>query len=146
MDTDALETREDRNVVKRRGENIFGVVSAVVLGVLVNMLPGWNIPSVTPAVSAVIPAVTISLVVQGASNLSLAFYSPRYLHHALHAVMAGFSLNAIRVIYDVFPFDFSGVPAVPLDTILRVGLIVGMVASGVSVVVNGIRFLFARKR
>ncbi len=146
MDTDALETQDDRNVVNRRGDNIFGVVSAVVLGVLVNMVPGWDVGFLTPAVSAVIPAVTISLVVQGASNLSLAFYSPRYLHHALHAVMAGFSLNAARVIYEVYPFDFSGVAAVPLDTIVRVGLIVGMVASGISLVVNGIRFLFARKR
>ncbi|MFP4484359.1 MAG: hypothetical protein ACLFO1_05850, partial [Spirochaetaceae bacterium] len=144
MDTDVLETNEDRHIVKRRGENVFGAISAVVLGVLVNMVPGWDIGFLTPAVSAVIPAVTISLVVQGASNLSLAFYSPRYLHHALHAVMAGFSLNAARVIYEVYPFDFSAIPAVPVDTIVTATLIVGMVASGISIVVNGIRFLFAR--
>lgn len=142
MQHDSGESR----LVQKRGENITNVVMATVFAVVVNMLPDWNIGFLTPALAAVLPAVTLSLVVDGASHLSLAFYSPRYLHHALHALMAGFSFNAARVVYNVFPFDFSGVPALPLDLLAKIALIVGMVGSGISLVVNGIRFLFARKR
>jgi hypothetical protein len=136
----------ERQIVEKRGESITAVVTSTIFAVVVNMLPGWNIGFLTPALTAVLPAVTLSLVVDGASHLSLAFYSPRYLHHALHALMAGFSFNAARVVYTVYPFDFSGVPALPLDLLAKIALIVGMVGSGISLIVNGIRFLFARKR
>lgn len=140
-------SRQDEDlVVRRRGENVTSVVFSVVAALLVQMLPNWNIGFVTSELPVVLTAVTLSLVIDAGSHLTLAFHSPRYLHHALHALMAGFSLNAARVVYEVFPFDFSAIEALPVAGIVRGGLIFAMAVSGISLVVNGLRFLFARKR
>jgi hypothetical protein len=73
--------------------------------------------------------------VQIAGNAILVFFHPRFLHHLGQAVFGVVSLFSIIVVAAVFPLDFAYVAAV-LNTLVRVALIVGAVATGISVVVS----------
>jgi len=82
-------SRQDEDlVVRRRGENVSSVVFSVVAAVLVHMLPNWNVSFLTPELPVVLTAITLSLVIDAGSHLTLAFHSPRYLHHALRFLFA----------------------------------------------------------
>ena len=115
---------------------IFAVIFDIAFLVVVNKVPDWNILFITDSFADILWAVNTSLAVSLAGNLILIFFHPRFLHHLFNAVFAAFGILATSVILSVFPFDFSQVAGEWLNTVVRIALIIGIVGSVISVVVN----------
>ena len=128
--------RSSRTPRRRMSDYIFAVIFNIAFLVVVNKVPDWNILFITDSFADILWAVNTSLAVSLAGNLILIFFHPRFLHHLLNAVFAGFGILAASVILSVFPFDFSQVTGEWLTIIVRIALIVGIVGSAISVVVN----------
>ena len=115
---------------------IFAVIFNIAFLIVVNKVPDWNILFITDSFADILWAVNTSLAVSLAGNLILIFFHPPFLHHLLNTVFAGFGILATSVILSVFPFDFSQVTGEWLTIVVRIALIVGIVGSAISVVVN----------
>jgi hypothetical protein len=118
---------------------IFAVIFNIAFLIVVNKIPDWNILFITDSYADILWAVNTSLAVSLAGNLILIFFHPRFLHHLLNAVFSVFAILATSVILSVFPFDFSQLTCEWLTIIVRIALIVGIVGSAISVVVNVVK-------
>ena len=128
--------RSSRTPRRRMSDYIFAVIFNIAFLVVVNKVPDWNILFITDSFADILWAVNTSLAVSLAGNLILIFFHPRFLHHLFNAVFAAFGILATSVILSVFPFDFSQVAGEWLNTVVRIALIIGIVGSVISVVVN----------
>ena len=128
--------RSSRTPRRRMSDYIFAVIFDIAFLVVVNKVPDWNILFITDSFADILWAVNTSLAVSLAGNLILIFFHPRFLHHLFNAVFAAFGILATSVILSVFPFDFSQVAGEWLNTVVRIALIIGIVGSVISVVVN----------
>ena len=128
--------RSSRTTRRRMSDYIFAVIFNIAFLIVVNKVPDWNILFITDSFADILWAVNTSLAVSLAGNLILIFFHPRFLHHLLNAVFAVFGILAASVMLSVFPFDFSQVTGEWLTIIVRIALIVGIVGSAISVVVN----------
>ena len=139
------EERRGRSSMPRRrmSDYIFSVIFNIAFLVVVNKVPDWNIQFITDSFPDILWAVNTSLAVSLAGNLILIFFHPRFLHHLLNAVFAVFGILATSVILSVFPFDFSQVVSEWLNIVVRIALIVGIVGSAISVVVNIVKAIGA---
>ena len=124
---------------RRMTDYIFAVIFNIAFLVVVNKVPDWNIQVFTDKFTDILWAVNTSIGVSIAGNLILIFFHPRFLHHLLNAVFSAFGILAISVILSVFPFDFSELVGEWLNILIRIALIVGIVGSAISVVVNIIK-------
>lgn len=122
---------KDRSV----GTYIAGVVANAIVLFLVNKVPDWNLPFITDGYPAVLWAMNLSILVQIGGNALLIFVHPRFLHYLAQTVFNVVSLLAIIVLVAVFPLDFSFLAGV-INTIARIALIIGAVATGISAIVN----------
>jgi len=125
---------KDRSV----GAYIAGVVANAIVLFLVNKVPDWNLPFITNGYTAVLWALNLSILVQIGGNALLIFVHPRFLHYLAQTVFNVFSLLAIVVVVAVFPLDFSFITGV-INPIVRIALIVGAVATGITAIVNLLR-------
>jgi hypothetical protein len=128
---------------RRMTDYIFAVIFDIAFLVVVNKVPDWSIPFITASFPDILWAVNTSVAVSLAGNLILIFFHPRFLHHLLNAVFAIFGILAVSVILSVFPFDFSQVVGDWLNILVRIALIVGIVGSAISVVVNIVKAIGA---
>jgi hypothetical protein len=131
--------RSDRSYMmprRRMTEYIFAVIFNIAFLVVVNKVPDWNIQVFTDTFPDILWAVNTSIGVSIAGNLILIFFHSRFLHHLLNAVFSAFGILAVSVILSVFPFDFSELVGEWLNILIRIALIVGIVGSAISVVVN----------
>jgi len=135
--------RSSRTPRRRMSDYIFAVIFNIAFLVVVNKVPDWNILFITDSFTDILWAVNTSLAVSLAGNLILIFFHPRFLHHLLNAVFAVFGILAASVMLSVFPFDFSQVTGEWLNIVVRIALIVGIVGSAISVVVNIVKAIGA---
>jgi hypothetical protein len=124
---------------RRMSDYIFAVIFNIAFLVVVNKVPGWNIAFITDPFPDILWALNTSLGVSIAGNLILIFFHPRFLHHLLNAVFAGFAILAASVMLSVFPFEFSDLVGEWLNTLVRVVLIIGIVGSAIAVVAHLIK-------
>ena len=127
------ERRDDKD--RSAGTYIAGVAANAIVLFLVNQAADWNLPFLTDGYTAVLWALNLSILVQIAGNAILIFIHPRFLHYLAQAAFNVVSVLAIIILAAVFPFDFSFIAGV-INTITRIALIVGAVATGISAVVN----------
>jgi hypothetical protein len=139
------ESRNRSSMMPRRRitDYIFTAVFDIAFLVIVNKIPDWNIAFITDSFPDILWAVNTSLSVSLAGNLILIVFHPRFLHHLFNAVFSVFGILATSVILSVFPFDFSHVVGQWLNTVVRIALIVGIVGSAISVVVNMVKAIGA---
>jgi hypothetical protein len=128
---------------KRISDYIAAVVFDIVVLVVVNKVPDWNIPFVTEAYPDILWAVNTSLAVSIAGNLVLIFFHPRFLHHLLNAVFSGFGILVSAVLVSVFPFDFTNLAGEWLTILIRIVLIVGIVGGAIGAVVHIVKAVAA---
>jgi hypothetical protein len=120
------------------------VFNAVILVVL-HKLPECNLRVLTADYPRILWAVDLSLGVQIAGSFLLIFFHPLYLHYLFNAAFNAVGAVAVWVVYSVFPFRLTEVlPAVSwLESLFKVLLLIGFVASLVSGVLNLYRFIRA---
>ena len=142
---------DEKGSSARRGEKppnrisnyIPSVICNIVLIIVVNKIPDWNIVFITESYPDILRAVNMTLIVHLVGNFILIFIHPLFTHHLANAVFSVFSLIAAWVIFSVFPFGFSEIVGSWLNTVIRVCLIIGIVGSAVSVVVHLVKALIA---
>jgi hypothetical protein len=122
-----------------------GIFDGILLWVL-RQLPRWNVPVITDAYPGILWAVTLSLTVQIAFYVVLVLFHPLWLHYLAQVVFAVFSVVALGVVIEVFPFDFAALVDPWLNVAFRIFLIIILVGTVVSGVVNLVRFLRALAR
>jgi hypothetical protein len=128
---------------RRMSDYIFSVIFDIAFLVVVNKVPDWNIAFITGSFPDILWALNTSLAVSLAGNLILIFFHPRFLHHLFNAVFAVFAILALSVILSVFPFEFADLVGDWLNIVVRIALIVGIVGSAISVIVNIVKALGA---
>lgn len=121
--------------VTRFGYLLAAGANGVLLWVAHRLLD-WGWPGfLTEDFELVLGLVTASLVASIVVNLALVVRNGRRLKVVTDLVTAGFALVVGLRMLEVFPFDFAG-----YDTdwawLVRVGLILGIAAAGIALVVN----------
>ena len=113
------------------------VGSIVVTAVLlygVGHLVEWQIGWITPAWSDVVWALNLSLEVSLAANALFFLYDHDWFRYPVLAVCSLFALQAVYVLYAVFPFDFG----FAWNDIARLALLALVLAIGIGVIVTAV--------
>ena len=135
--------RREKKPPNRISNYIPSVIFNIILLIVLNKIPDWNIVFITESYPDILRAVNTSLIVHIVGNFILIFIHPLVIHHLANAVFSIFSLIAAWVILSVFPFDFSEIVGNWLNTVIRVCLIIGVVGSAISTVVHVIKAVIA---
>lgn len=118
------------------------VVNAILL-IAVNSDALWDwLTFVTPDIDRVLPIIQLSLVATIVVNIAYVAYDAPWFHSATQLVVLGINLRATVRLLRVFPFDFTGY-AIPLETIVRVVLIIALVGMAIALVVEVVRLVGA---
>lgn len=121
------------------GSYFGGAVVNVVLLVLVNVWPGWEVvPFLTDRMTLVLGLVNASLVVGIVVNLVRTAWHPPRLKALGDLAIGGVGTAALVRIWQVFPFDLQGSA---WETVVRVLLVLGLVGSGISMLVALVRLV-----
>ncbi|MGO4597502.1 hypothetical protein [Terrabacter sp. 2RAF25] len=121
------------------GSYFGGAVVNVVLLVLVNRWPGWEVvPFLTDRMPLVLGLVNASLVVGIVVNLVLTVWHPPRLKALGDLAIGAVGTAAMVRIWQVFPFDLQGSA---WETVVRVLLVVGLVGTGMSILVALVRLV-----
>ncbi len=118
------------------GTYIGGVVAGGILLFVINKLPQWHVPFITAAYADILWALNLSLLVQLTGNFMLLFYHPLFLHHIVQVVFNIFSIIALYFLITVFPFSLDELVGDWLHILIRIFLIIGMVATIISIIVH----------
>ena len=121
------------------GSYVGGAVVNVVLLVLVNAWPGWEaVPFLTDRTPLVLGLVNASLVTGIVVNLVLAVWHPPRLKALGDLAVGAVGIAAMVRIWQVFPFDVAGTA---WETVARVLLVVGLIGSGIAMLVALVRLV-----
>jgi hypothetical protein len=122
-----------------------GAIFGDVIGLaIVNTVPLWlhlTNGVVKESWVNILWAANLSFAVQIAGNLILAVYRPARLYAFIQAIFAAVGLVSVIVFYTVFPLDFSLIVGNWLNLLTKAVLIIAMVGTSISIVVNLVRTL-----
>jgi len=115
-----------------------GSVGSIVINALllyaVGHLGDWQIGWITPAWADAVWALSLSLEVSIAANAVLVLYDHDWLRYPLLTVCSLFALQAVAVLYMVYPFDFG----IAWNDIARLALLALILAVGIGTLVTAI--------
>ncbi|MEZ5115238.1 MAG: hypothetical protein R2737_03115 [Candidatus Nanopelagicales bacterium] len=140
--TGATSVRRDRRP-RSRGSRVAGYLIAAAINAAllyaIHVWPGWEaVPFLTDATVDVLPIVDASLIAGIVVNLLYVIGDPRWLRGLGDAVTAVFALAVLVQVWTVFPFTFAGEGWAWL---VRLGLAIGILGSGIGIIVGVVRFL-----
>jgi hypothetical protein len=105
----------------------------VLVWYLVNVRPGWqSVPFLTDGVEQLLGLFNLSLLVSAIANAVYLVVDPPRLRALGDLVGAVISLVLSIRVYDVFPFDFTGL-GYDLTTLARVVVVLGVIGSALAV-------------
>jgi hypothetical protein len=126
----------------RRTGYVFGLLANLLLLWLINAWPGWEaVPFLTGGFRDVLWLVDLSLWAGVVTNAIYVLRDPRWLTSLGGAATAAIGLAAVVGLWQVFPFDLNGVDA--WTVLFRVALALGMIGSGIGIVVNTVTLVRA---
>jgi hypothetical protein len=127
--------RKRPTVAARRSGYVAAALVNGLLLYLVNRRPGWEaVPFLTAETEQVLGLVNASIVAGVVANLVYLVADPPRLRSLGDLVTIGIGLAALVRIWQVFPFSFDE-GGFPWDTVCRWALAVGIVGSGIGIVV-----------
>lgn len=128
---------------RHRGEAVWSIIWNLIFLYIVNKVPDWDFPFINDLYSTVLWILTLNLVIQIAGWALILLLDFRWIWHLVRAVLDAASLVVLLVLYFLYPFDFSMIGgATWLDIALPVIFIIGMIASGIGVVIHLIKLIF----
>jgi hypothetical protein len=96
----------------------------------------WTRGVILDSFGKILWAANLLLAVQIVGNTLLIFFRPPRLYSFLQALFAAVGLVSLIVTYRIFPLDFSQLVGNWMNIFFRAVLIIGMVGSSISIVVN----------
>lgn len=123
----------------------FGYLVAIVVngGLLwfANRLPEWDWPRfLTDEYGEVLPILSMSLIAGMAINAAFLWFDAGWFKSLGNLITAGVSFAAAITLFRVFPFDFATY-AVDWTGVTRVMVLIGIVGTGISIIVESIKLL-----
>jgi hypothetical protein len=130
----AAPVKPRQSVASRRvGYGVSVAINAVML-FLINAWPGWDVlPFLTQDFSKVLGLVNASIAVGLAVNVMYLVADPVWFKALGDLLVTSVGIAAMWAMWKVFPFDFG---TGPWDTLVRIGLILGLVGSGIAIIVQ----------
>ncbi|MBN1198278.1 MAG: hypothetical protein JXA23_02925 [Bacteroidales bacterium] len=130
---------------RHRGEAIWSIIWNLIFLFIVNKVPDWDLPFITDRYTMVLWIFNLNIIVQIAGWTLILLLDFRWVWHLVRAVLDAASLVVLLVLYFLYPFDFSMIGGASwLDIVLPVIFIIGMVVSGIGVVIHLIKLIFRR--
>jgi hypothetical protein len=124
-----------QSVASRRVGYGFSVAINAVMLVLINAWPGWDVlPFLTQDFSKVLGLVNASIAVGLAVNVMYLVADPVWFKALGDLLVTAVGIAAMWAMWRVFPFDFGA--GFPWETLVRIGLILGLVGSGIAIIVQ----------
>ncbi len=135
---------------RSRGARRLGYAVAVVVNLvlwyLVNVRPGWEVvPFLTDGVEQLLWLVNLSLLAGAVANLAYIVFDAPWFKAAGEVVLAIISLALSVTVFEVFPFDFTGL-SYDLTTLARVVVALGVLGSAMGLAVSVVAFVRAVAR
>lgn len=128
-------TRRPPRGARRVGYLLSAAINLVLLW-LVNVSPGWGVvPFLTDDFARVVGVVNASLLVGVVTNLLYVVADPSWARRLGDAITAAFALVVLLQLVTVFPFDL-GAGWSGWETVLRTGLALACVGTGIGVLAN----------
>lgn len=125
-----------------RAEAVWSIIWNLIFLYIVNKVPDWNLPFITESYVAVLWILNLNLVVQIAGWVLILFLDVRWLWHLVRAILDAASLVVLLALYFLYPFDFSEIGGAEwLDIVLPIIFIVGMVASGIGIIIHLLKLI-----
>jgi hypothetical protein len=127
---------------KKTMEFVGAILGAIIGLAIMNTVPLWlhlTNGVILESWVNILWAVNLSMTVQIAGNLILAIYRPARLYAFIQAIFATTGLIGVIVFYTVFPLDFSVIVGNWLNLLVKVVLIIAMVGTSISIIVNLVR-------
>ncbi|TSA30576.1 MAG: hypothetical protein D4R67_00155 [Bacteroidetes bacterium] len=120
-----------------RGEAIWSIIWNLFFLWLVNKVPDWGLPFITDRYDTVLWILNLNIIIQIIGWALILFLEFRWLWHLVRAILDASSLVVLLVLYFLYPFDFSAIGGWSwLDVVLPIIFIIGMVASGLGVIIH----------
>ena len=135
---------------KRRTGRRVGYVVAIIVNLvfawLINVWPGWEaVPFLTADTADVVPWVNAAIAVTVLANLVYLVVDTTRVKAFGELVINAINIAVTLTLLQVFPFDFSGY-AFPWTWLVRFILIVALIGTGISAVVNLVRLISGSPR
>lgn len=120
---------------RKFGYLVAAMVNVIML-VLVNATPGWQVlPFLTEDFVSMLWLVNLSMFAGATVNVAYLAYDPAWFTSVCQIVVTVIGLVAAIRMWQLFPFDFSPYEF-PWDTLTRVFLVIAIVGSIVSILVE----------
>jgi len=130
---------------KHRGEAIGSIICNLIFLYIVNKVPDWDLPFINERYDTVLWVLNLNIFANLVGYALIFFLNFRWLWFLVRATLDAVGLLMLLVLYFLYPFDFSGISGWSwLDTVLPILFIIGMVASGIGLVVNLFKLIFRR--
>lgn len=115
----------------------FGIAAAINLAMLwlIHVWPGWDaVPFLSGETPRVLGAIDATLIAAVVVNVLQVVWQPRWMAPLSAGVTSAFGLAAMIVVYQVFPFVFTG--GVNWALVVRILLILSIVGTAIALLVN----------
>ena len=124
-----------RRTGRRAGYVVAIIINLLVLG-FINTWPGWeSFDFVTADAADVVPLVNLSIGVSILANIVYLVVDAPRVKAIGEMVVSAVAMVVSVIVLRVFPFDFSAY-AFPWELLTRVVLVIAVIGSGISVLVN----------
>ncbi len=131
----AAPAKPRQSVASRRVGYGFSVAINAVLLFLINASPGWDaLPFLTPYFSKVLGLVNASIAVGLGVNVMFLVADPVWFKALGDLLVTAVGIAAMWAMWNVLPFDFAA--GFPWETLVRIGLVLGLVGSGIAIIVQ----------
>ncbi len=136
------ETSKPRKTLAARRVGYVATIAFFVVGYwAVGRFADWSwVPFITSDFPTVVPAIRVGIIVGLVANVAYLVRDPRWLRALGEAATSAVNAVVGVIVLREFPFDFS---SHDWNTLARVFIVVGIVGSVVSVVVNLVKFVAA---
>ena len=128
---------------KHRGEAIWAIIWNIFFLWIVNKVPDWNLAFISEQYDTILWILNLNIIIQIAGYVFILFLDFRWFWHLVRTILDAASLVTLLVLYFIYPFDFSTIDGWSwLDVVIPIAFIIGMVASGIGIIIHLVRFIF----
>ena len=134
---------KEKSVKTRRAEAIWAIVWNIVFLIILNKIPDWDLKFITEKYDLVLWVLNLNILIQIGGYFICIFLTMYWLWQLIRALLDAASLVVFLVLYFLYPFNFAGIDGWTwLDTVIPIALIVGMIASGLGMVIHFFKLMF----
>jgi len=133
---------------RHRKKSDFGgaiVINLIVL-YLINKIPGWNLCFITDGFQALLWIINLNLVIKIAGNIILLIHDQRVVYRFIQLVFHVAEFVTLLSVYYIYPFQFSVCYHHWVDVLIKLGLIISLIITGISVIGLFFKLIFGNNK